>query len=91
MLFALKGQLTVVEYPDGYYEFKSWFYDNHRYVQRDTWTGTQAQQYDVMVLPWHQYMKLSFANRIVPNPRDHFFQVSDTARTTWLVGDNMEL
>lgn len=58
---GMHGQLTPVWYPQGWYEAKSAI-------------SQLPQGEKVLVLPWHGYLSLDFAqNRIVANPTEAFF------------------
>lgn len=59
MLWGFHGQLLAKEYP------KDW-YAIDKQIQAHP-NGS------VLFLPWHQYMRFSFADRIVANPADRFF------------------
>jgi hypothetical protein len=94
MLFALKWQLAVVNYPAGYYDFKDRLYTDTQYDQHIQKTKHQTNtkaQFDILALPRHQYMNYSFTQKIAPNIRDKFFEVYDDRSTRRLVGDNMEM
>lgn len=87
MLFALKGQLQVFSYPEDYVQAKEYIYS----VTSPKESCQSEQCFDILVLPWHQYMSLSFTNKIAPNPWDRYFQSYDNRSLNILVGDNMEL
>lgn len=87
MLFALKGQLKVFSYPQEYVQAKE-------YIYRVTSSNESCQSeecFDLLVLPWHQYMSLTFTNKIAPNPWEKYFQSYDDKYLNVLIGDNMEL
>ncbi|HEY6736660.1 MAG TPA: hypothetical protein VI322_02995 [Candidatus Saccharimonadia bacterium] len=56
-LWGMGGQLRSVDYP------RSWYQLNQRLLYRGP----------VLILPWHQYMYLDFAGRVVANPAPNFF------------------
>lgn len=90
MLFGFGGQLRVSDYPAEWYRLKEQFSDEYRTgAKPETCAyrteGESGTCYGVLVFPWHQYVGLSFAGRIVANPAEGFF---DTAKL--LQGDNME-
>jgi hypothetical protein len=60
MLWGLDDQLVPVQYPAG------WFAINRR-LDADTST------FQVLFLPWHQYMSFNFAGRIIASPAPQFF------------------
>lgn len=57
--WGLHGQLRAAEYP------KDWYAANEKL--------NKLPAGDVLFLPWHQYMRFSFAGRIVANPANAFF------------------
>jgi hypothetical protein len=57
--WGLHGQLHATEYP------QAWYTANARLMHQP--------KGDVLFLPWHQYMRFSFAQRIVANPASAFF------------------
>lgn len=96
ILFGFRGQLHITHYPQSYYTFKNWLYDDAQYKRL---TGCQDYPlstsekgcFEILVLPWHQYMALSFNARIAPNPWDDFFQSHASRTYSLLIGDNMEM
>ncbi|MDD2487620.1 MAG: hypothetical protein PHS92_04605 [Candidatus Gracilibacteria bacterium] len=91
MLLGFNGQLFVTDYPKEWYslneDFKIRFQDNGKqekcgYLDK----GTSLKCYDVLVLPWHQYIGLKFAKRTIANPSEGFFH-----NASILQGDNMEM
>lgn len=64
-IFLLNTQIPVVDYPD------------QRYALRSNLLAHTACQkpdcYDSLILPWHQYMYLSFVGKNVLNPSHTFF------------------
>lgn len=63
MLFGFGGQLKTVQYP------KPWF-ELNRMLKRSVHSNEK-----VLFLPWHQYGKYSFTDRIIANPSEVFFEV----------------
>lgn len=72
MFWGFHGQLSAQEYP------KDW-YTIDRQLQ------AEGGHHRVLFLPWHQYMRFSFAHRIIANPADRFFA------TDVVVSNNPEL
>ncbi|WP_158058220.1 hypothetical protein [Halorussus halophilus] len=66
MLGGLSGQVGTTEYPE------EWHAANDVFAG-DAPAG-DAGEYQVLVLPWHQYLDLSFTERTVANPTDLFFE-----------------
>lgn len=60
MFWGFAGQLTPAQYP------ADWVSVNQR-LQQDT------DKFEVLFLPWHQYMHFDFAGRIIANPAPLFF------------------
>lgn len=60
MFGGLWGQLQPTDYPAGWEE-------------ANTYLDGDPSAYRVLVLPWHQYMALSFTDRKVANPTDLYF------------------
>jgi hypothetical protein len=60
MFWGFNGQLTPRQYP------ADWFMINER-LNQDPSRGK------ILFLPWHQYMYFDFAERIIANPADQFF------------------
>ncbi len=60
MYLGFAGQLTPRHYP------KDWALLNQR-LNRDT------SNFNVLFLPWHQYMSFGFSERIIANPAQQFF------------------
>ncbi|MCL5795693.1 MAG: hypothetical protein M1338_05065 [Patescibacteria group bacterium] len=71
-LFAgMSGQLKSIEYPD------SW-------LKLNSFLNSDKDDFLVLFLPWHQYMKLNFTKNIIQNPAPYFFTKPVIA------GDNLE-
>jgi hypothetical protein len=71
MAWGYQGQLTPSEYPKDWYSART--YIDSKYVVGE---DTKA----VLLLPWHQYMDISFANyRRIVNPAIMFFNNSVVA------------
>jgi len=47
--------------------------------------------YDVLVFPWHQYIKLSRAGNVTANPVERFLRHDGDRSLNILAGDNMEM
>ncbi len=60
MLWGFDNQLTPVQYP------AAWSTINKR-------LDADPNNFNVLFLPWHQYMYFSFAGRIIANPASQFF------------------
>jgi hypothetical protein len=54
------GQLKPRSYP------ASW-------TEANTWLNQDSTSYQVLFLPWHEYMGFGFSGRIIGNPASHFF------------------
>jgi hypothetical protein len=72
MFRGFDGQLTPRHYP------ADWFAVNRR-------LNADADDYHVLFLPWHLYMRYQFAGRVIADPGDAFFD------KPLLVSDNPEL
>ena len=81
MLFWLKWQLSVSHYPIYWQDTKNYLHQN---LVNWSW-------YEVLVLPWHQYIKYDFMPKISANPANWYFSDSWKSQLDILVGDNMEL
>ncbi len=60
MYWGFAGQLKPHRYPP------DWFALNQR-------LNRQPSDYKTLFLPWHQYMSFDFADRIIANPAERFF------------------
>lgn len=60
MLWGFGGQVKPVDYP------KDWYATNEE-LNADT------EEFEVLFLPWHQYMGFLFAGRVIANPAQRFF------------------
>lgn len=91
MLFGFQGQLRSADYP------REWYALNERFGRESTESdetaicgyrsmGAPVGCYDMLVFPWHSFLRLSFADRIIANPAQTFF-----SNTRVLQGDNMEI
>jgi hypothetical protein len=60
MLWGFSGQLTPRHYP------AEWHAMNSR-------LNADRQDFNVLFLPWHQYMAFGFSERIIANPAQKFF------------------
>jgi hypothetical protein len=60
MLWGFNNQLTPVQYP------ADWFTMNNR-------LDADHSNFQVLFLPWHEYMSFNFAGRIIANPAPRFF------------------
>lgn len=72
LLWGFRGQIYTSEYPNEWYEA-------NQYLNKD------IDDFKVLFLPWHQYMKFNFAHRVIANPASIFFDKETIA------GDNMQL
>ncbi len=72
MLWGFSGQLHPVQYP------ADWQTTN-AYLDRD------HGNFQVLFLPWHQYMRFGFADRVIVNPAKPYFD------RPVIQGDNAEL
>lgn len=72
MFRGFSGQLIPTQYPADWYAVNEIFRQD---------TGT----YNVLSLPWHQYMSYNFTGRVIANPTDQFFDAS------LIVSDDPEL
>jgi hypothetical protein len=62
MLWGFGGQLRSTDYPPGWYEL-------------DRQLRAENPSARTLMLPWHQYLPLDFAGRVVANPASGFFTV----------------
>ena len=69
------GQLKSVDYPQGWYQTKS--YLNSK--------ADVSDRTNVLVFPWHIYLPVEFTGRVVANPSGYFFD------QTMITSDNFEL
>lgn len=89
MLFAMKWQLTVHQYPSQRTEAKSYLFDN---IQNTIGNDCVYEQcYDVLMFPWHQYLRLNRGRNVVANPMWGYFWYQDGQNLSLLIGDNMEM
>lgn len=63
MLWGFNNQLTPVQYPGDWYAMNKRLDADH-------------SNFQVLFLPWHQYMSFNFAGRIIGNPAPQFFDKS---------------
>lgn len=71
LLWGAGGQIKPVDYP------KDW-YQTNEFLKQD------EQNFNVLFLPWHQYIGFNFTGRVVANPAEKFFD------KPIIQGDNME-
>lgn len=71
MLWGFGGQLKAADYP------KDWY-------QMNETLKADKEDFRVLFLPWHQYIGLLFAGRVIANPAQNFFE------KPIIQGDNME-
>lgn len=71
MLWGFHGQIKPSNYPE------SWF-------AVDQFLVNDKDNFQVLFLPWHQYIYLGFARTVIANPAERFFHKPTIA------GDNME-
>jgi hypothetical protein len=62
MLWGAAGQLRAVDYPASWYD-----------LNRQLNALPPSSHPDTLILPWHQYIFLDFANRTAANPASAFF------------------
>lgn len=80
-IFFVSKQLPVLDYPPERYALRT------QLLEAQTWDNACSTNcYDMLVLPWHQYMRLSFVERNVLNPAAKFFSPLGV-----LQGDNIEI
>ncbi len=72
MVWGAKGQLQAVQYPEG------WYAVNER-------LNDDADDFRTLFLPWHMYMHMDFAGRLIANPARNFFD------KPVVISDNPEL
>lgn len=72
LAWGAAGQLKSVQYPDGWKQAATALQD----APADT---------NILVLPWHMYLHVDFADRVVANPTRYYFTQN------MIVGDNPEL
>jgi hypothetical protein len=68
LAFAAAGQLRSTDYPSGWYEAKTYL-ENEMVL-----SNMSANELDIVVFPWHQYLPISFSGRVVVNPTKYFFK-----------------
>lgn len=71
MLWGMHGQLKSVDYPADWYAL-------------DQKLSHEEAPSKSLFLPWHGYMRLEFAERVVANPASRFFS------TPMVAGDNID-
>lgn len=88
MLFGFQGQLRVSDYPPEWYQLNERLATEPEGADTCLYRsmGAPVRCYDTLVFPWHMYLRLSFADRIIANPTETFF-----FHTRILQGDNMEI
>lgn len=62
MLWGFAGQLSPRQYPGEWYQM-------NELLKRTVSRG------EVLFLPWHQYMRYDFSDRIIASPAEKFFEV----------------
>ena len=72
LLWGAGGQLRSAPYPKDY-------------ATVEARLNQDNSNYKVLVLPWHEYLPLSYAGRVVANPASHYF------KQDMITGDNPEL
>lgn len=72
MVWGFRGQLHTSDYPQSWYEA-------NKILNQD------EGEFKVLFFPWHQYLHLSFAGKVIGNPSQNFFDKKVIA------GDNMEM
>ena len=73
LAWGAAGQLKSVDYPKGWYDAKTYL---------NAHADDEAQ---VLVVPWHVYLPLSWVGRVVANPAPYFFD------QTMVTSDQVEL
>lgn len=90
MLAGFYGQLFVVDYPKEWYDIREQFAQSGSVTPYENCTYKNEQKslqcYQILSLPWHQYIGFGFARKIIANPTEWFF-----APVKILQGDNMEI
>jgi hypothetical protein len=79
LAWGAAGQLKSSDYPTGWYETKKYLND------KNATANTGSKSTNILVLPWHMYLPISFTGRVVANPTGYFFD------QTMITGDNFEL
>ncbi len=72
LLWGFHGQLKAVDYPQSWYEVNDIL-------------NSDPEEFNVLFLPWRQYIELDFVGKIIANPAPDFFDKPVIA------GDNMEM
>ncbi|RYF50104.1 MAG: hypothetical protein EOO27_32335 [Comamonadaceae bacterium] len=72
LLNGAAGQLRSAPYPEDY-------------KQAAATLNKEGDDYKVVVFPWHMYLPLSYAGRVVANPAGHYFSQE------MIISDNPEL
>ncbi len=72
MLFGFQGQLNNVDYPQDYYQINA-------FLEED------KEDFNVLFLPWHNFMTFSWIGSNVANPAKNFFT------KPVIQGDNIEM
>jgi hypothetical protein len=72
LLWGAGGQLVSAEYPSDW-------------ATAERTLDADHSNYQVLVLPWHEYLPISFAKRVVANPANHYF------KQAMIISDNPEL
>ncbi len=89
MLFGFMGQLKTIDYPADWYRLREEFLtegkrSNDSCISKKE--NVTQKCYDVLALPWHQYMGYSFVGKVISNPLEGFFH---SVRV--IQGDNIEI
>jgi hypothetical protein len=77
LAWGAAGQLKSSQYPQGWYQAKDYL-NNHDNPQ-------DPKRTRIVVFPWHVYMPISFAGRVVANPSSYFFD------QTMVTSDDFEM
>jgi hypothetical protein len=72
LLWGVGGQLVSADYPSDW-------------AKAETTLDQDKSSYKVLILPWHEYLPISFAKRVVANPANHYF------KQNMVISDNPEL
>ncbi len=72
LAWGAAGQLKSVQYPAGWEQVKEYL-------------ANEPSDTKILVLPWHMYLHVGFADRVVANPTRYYFEQD------MIVGDNVEL
>lgn len=89
ILFGFMGQLRTAKYPQDWYQVRETFFTKSQESEIECEKKQKnviRKCYNVLALPWHQYIGFKFAGRIIANPIESFFYDINI-----LQGDNVEI